>query len=322
MNRRMQINMALLVLVGALAAVVYFRPGQHPKSKAKAHLTNLKPKAIKTIRVQRAGQPTVKLVRHGQRWRVSEPFKARADEGLIGSALSAADETVSASYKAASLKLAKFGLAKPKLKVWLNGTEIDFGDTNPLGGKRYVHVGAHVFVVDDSLYDQLSIPVNDFISRRLLPEGATITHIEAPGLTVSRGQKGQWQAKPAPKNLAKGAVQDLVDSWTNAYAMSAARAEKGSSGPVAGTVQIRLKGRKEPVTFRILGGTKRFVLEREDDGLVYKLSGDRRQDLLKLKTQSPGKGAATSSHSKTGAGSQSGSTPSNPSHPALKPAPK
>jgi len=318
----MQINIALLVLVAALAAVVYFRPGQHPKSQAKAHLTHLTPSAIKTIRVQRAGQPTVKLVRHGQRWRVSEPFKARADEGLIGSALSAADETVSASYKAASLKLAKFGLTKPKLKVWLNGTEIDFGGTNPLGGKRYVRVGGHVLVVGDSLYNQLSIPVNGFISRRLLPEGATITGIEAPGLTVSRGQKGQWQAKPAPKNLAKGAVQDLVDSWTNAYAMSVDRAEKGSSRPVAGTVQIRLKGRKQPITFHILGARKGFVLEREDDGLVYKLSGARRQDLLKLKTGSPGKGTATSSQSKAGADSQSGPAPSHSGRPALKPAPK
>lgn len=287
MNKRTLLNLALVVVVVILGLVAYFRPGQHNHAKPKIHITNLQPKQIHTVRVEYQQNPRVKLVRKGTGWRMSKPMQARAASGLIGSVLAAANETADASYDASSLKLAKYGLAKPKLKLWLNDTEVDFGDTNPLGGKRYVRVGKHVFVVDDSLYQRLAIQPVSFVSKRLLPEGTAITRIVLPDLTVSQDKKGHWHANPGPKNPAKGAIQDLVDSWSNAYAMSVEKANHGPAEKAVGTVAIRLKGRKQPVRFEILKSARNFVLERPAQDLVYNLGAERRHDLLKLKTRAP-----------------------------------
>lgn len=293
MNKRTLLNLALMAVAVALGLVVYFRPGRHSHSKPAIHITDLKSEQIRTIRVDYQQNPQVELVRKGAHWGVTKPLQARANEGLIRSVLAAANETADSSYKTSSLKLAKFGLAKPKLKVWLNDTEIDFGDTNPLGGKRYIRVAHHVFVVDDSLYDQLATHPVSYVSERLLPEGAAITRIATPDLTVSQDKQGQWHADPKPKNLAKGAIQDLVDSWSNAYAQSVDKAGHGPAQKAVGTVTVRLKGHKRPVKFEILKSARYFVLERPAHGLVYQLGGDRRHDLLKLKTQAPKQSASS-----------------------------
>ncbi len=306
MNRRLLLNAGLAALVVVLGVLVYLRPGTHHE-KAPGHaITHLSPRQVTTLRVRYADHPELKLARHGAGWRITQPWHARASDSLVSSVLADIDEHAKAVYLASTLKLGKFGLAKPRLTLWLNGTEVDFGGTSPLDGARYIRVGKRVFVVDDNLYGQLAVKPSDYVSTRLVPAGATITRIALPGLTLIRDRKGKWSARPRPANVADGAIRTLVDSWTNAYARSAQPAVNRSGRKVTGHVTVRLQGRKKPLGFAILApaGSHDLLLARK--GWVYRLSGEQRQDLLHLKRRGKRTGT-TASQEADGGGAESSS---------------
>lgn len=286
MSRRTLLNAGLAVLVAVLAAVVYLRPGKRPRKAHKPAITRLVPKQVTTLRIRYANQPTVRLVRHKVGWRMTRPWQARASDARVSAVLSHIDERAKATYKASSLKLGKFGLAKPRLRLWLNGTEVDFGTTSPLDGSRYIRVGKRVFVADDALYRRLAARPSVFVSKRLLPPGASITRIALPGLTLTRSNKDQWRARPQPKAAAHGAIQNLVDSWSNVYALSVRRAASGPGKRISGRVSIRLRDHTKPLIFAILGRRQASGLLLARDGWVYRLSASRRRDLLQLKRRS------------------------------------
>ena len=283
MNRRLLLNVGLAALVAVLGALVYLRPGTHHKKAPRHAITHLSPRQVKTLRVRYGDHPQVKLARQGSGWQITQPWHARASDSLVSSVLADIDEKAKAVYPVSSLKLAKFGLASPGLRLWLNGTEVDFGSTSPLDGARYIRVGKRVFVVDDNLYGQLAVKPSDYVSTRLVPAGATITRIALPGRTLVRDSEGKWRARPRPGDLADGAIRTLVDSWTNAYAQSARPAGNRAGRKVTGRVTVHLQGRKTPLSFTILASAGSHDLLLARNGWVYRLSSERRQDLLHLK---------------------------------------
>lgn len=285
MRMRGILNLVLVVVVAALALLLVYRPGKQTKPDTpELPITDIKPSQVKSIRIQAKGQDEARLMRGKNGWRLTAPIAFRADDSLIGSVLGDFDETSQTRYATKSLDLSKYGLDKPALKVWLNDTELDFGDTNPLNGRRYIRVGDSVYLATDSLYDRLTVPPLTFAAKRLLPEGAEITAVHLPDVTVTRGTDGHWQAKPEPAQMAKGAPKQLVDAWQGVYAMRVSRTAKSDkTDAAAAKVSIEVKGRQSPLIFDVLKNDDKFLIARPNKSLVYHVSSGSRGQMLTLK---------------------------------------
>ena len=79
MKRTFAVNLALAVVVAALAALVYWKPDEAVPGYA---LSALKLETVAVIRIERGGG-AIALEKKGTDWLLTEPFRARADAGRV-----------------------------------------------------------------------------------------------------------------------------------------------------------------------------------------------------------------------------------------------
>lgn len=273
---RTWLNLALVVVVAALAAVAYFRPGTK-KPATGVPLVTLAASQVHDIRIELPGQPAAQLTRAASGWQVTAPLKLPADSGAVQTLLSELPST-SLEHFPASADVSQYGLNPPKLKLWLNGDEYDFGDTEPINNHRYVRHGATIHLSDSQLFYRAGHDPYWWLERQLLPAGAKITALQLPDASLSLDKNGRWQLAPRDDKVSADALQRLVDNWRSASAMSVAPLGKGTSD---GEVALTLEGVAQPLRFAILKDDTYLVLARPDLGLQYELDSAQRNALLK-----------------------------------------
>ncbi len=275
---RTLLNLALIVVAAALGLLVYLRPGHQPPPP-KPLLTTLPVKDVTRIRIARPGHETIELQRRHETWRITAPIRARADVMRVEGIEDAASERSLARYPVARLDLREVGLAPPKVRLRLNGRELDFGGTDPINQWRYVKVGDTVHLTSDTIYPFLTMPPTAFVNLALLPPGAQITSLALPKLTLRRGAKERWSITPPHPGIDRARIRSLLQRWRDARALFVQRDHGGAS---KGRVTIRLEGRKSPLRFVIRRMHPGLVLARPDAGLSYHLGSSGSQGLLAL----------------------------------------
>jgi hypothetical protein len=167
MAERWAVNLLLLVLVALLAAAV-----RHDLESAKMDvvLTGLDPRQITRVAIERPGKPAIRLVRAPQGWQMEEPFKVAADGGRTEQLLRIAATPIHRSLPATA-RPELLGLAPARVRLTLDGLALRFGDTDPVGHRRYVAIGDQIHLIDDGFALHLTAPATAYVSRRLLPEG-------------------------------------------------------------------------------------------------------------------------------------------------------
>ncbi len=279
-DKRVWLNLALAVLLLGMAALAYFKPGTKPPAPA-VKLTELKPADIHSLRIERPGKPAARFERDAKgHWQMLAPLKAAADSKRIDGILADADETSQSRYRISQLDLTKLGLKPPKLKLFLNGEEFDFGGTEPLNYRRYIRHGDTVHLVSDMLYFRLAGDPDNLLRKQLLPDDARIDGIQIPGISLNKGKDGHWQVAPANPRLTSDDIQHFIDAWRHALAFEVKPIGKE---PVQGEVAISMTGMDKPLRFQILTDKDALVLARPDLGIEYALDSPSRQDLLELK---------------------------------------
>lgn len=279
MNKRTILNLVLLTGIVVLALLAWFKPGIK-KSPVEPPLTTLKAADIRSIEIERHGTDTVKLQRDNAHWQMLAPRQLAADEYLINPLLKSLGDPTISHFAAGKSQLGQYGLADPQLRLHLNNTEIDFGDTEPLEGHRYVKVGDTVYLTDGSLFYRLSHDALWWVDKALLPANAHITALQLPNATLTL-KDGKWQLAPANPDISADSIQKLVDAWHDARAQDVVVPEHGKS---AGEVAIELAGESAPVRFEILKNPDFLVLVRPDLNLEYRLEQDEGKALLHLET--------------------------------------
>ena len=300
MKSRLWLNLALLITIVILAAIVYFKPGAK-KPPPPVMLTNLQVADIKSIKIEPANMPAAELTRTDKGWQMVAPLKIQADQLLVNTILDNIHGDVSDSFAAKAADLAEYGLDPPALRLWLNGTEFEFGSTEPIHNNRYVKTGDEIRLTGNLLFYRINHHPLWWASRRLLPDDVHIVGLQLPDATLTL--KGtQWQLAPANPAISSDAIQALVNNWENAQAIST---DKIGSGKSQGEVAIELAGGGQPLRFAILSDPNFLVLARPDLGLEYQLDSAQRADLLELKpTNAPA--AATNKSAKVPAHQSAG----------------
>lgn len=290
MKIRWWLNIALVIVIVVLTALIYFKPGTH-KPAPPVPLTSLNAVDITSIKIAREASPIAELVREKAGWRMLTPVKTPAAEYLVKTLLDAIHAQVKSSFPARQADLVKYGLNPPQVRLWLNGTEFDFGDTEPLNNYRYVKTGDSIHLVAGLLYFRLNHGPLWWASKRLLPDGARIIGLQLPDATLTlKGDK--WQLAPANPAISSDAIQSLVDNWKNAQAIGT---DKMGKGEPQGEVAVELAGDNQPLRFVILKDPDFLVLARPDLDLQYDLDSGQHAALLELKPVNASATASTKS---------------------------
>lgn len=285
---RLWLNAALVVIAVILAAVLYFKPGEK-KPAPPTLLTQLQNSQVQNIKIVQPNTATVELTRENGTWQMTAPIKMRAEQYEIQSLLNSIRTEVKSSFAAPTTGLDKYGLAEPQLKLWLNGTEFDFGSTEPVDNYRYVLSGGQVHLINGMLFYYANHGPYWWLSKRLLPEGAVITALQLPNASLTL--KGtNWELAPANPAISIDAINALIENWQDAEAIGTA---KIGNGQAEGEVAIQIKGESTPLRFAILKDPNFFVLARPDLGIEYQLATSQRDELLTFKNPSKPPAATT-----------------------------
>ena len=285
MGRRLLLNLVLVAVIAVLATLAYFKPGVKKPAPA-VPLTSIKATDVTSIKIARPNEGLVELVRAGDHWQMTAPLKIAADQYLVQALLSDINEHADTGFPVKDADLGKYGFAPAHARLWLNGTELDFGDTEPINNYRYVISGSSVRLSSGLLYYRLNHDPMWWVDKRLLPAGGRIDALQLPHATLSL-KNGKWQLTPADPAVSADAIQQLVDNWSDARALSVAELGKGKP---QGEVAIQVQGQSAPLRFVILKDPDFLVLARPDLGLQYNLESTQRGALLELQT--PRKAAA------------------------------
>lgn len=275
MRGRLWLNLGLAIALAVLALVAWRQPGKTPPP-AEIKLTALDTQSIKRIELHPPRGEGFVLARDGKDWFIEQP-RLRAQPFRVETILE-----LPAAVSAAQLALAdntnnSFGVDPPQARVVFDSTEIAFGLTNPVGLRRYVRVGDAVHLIDDRYFHHAASKWTDWVDRRLLPDGVTLTRVQLPDFTLARAGVN-WQASPEKPGIRADAITELVAEWQRAYAMDVEPAELPADAK-----PVRLEWEGGALNLALARDGDEWLLYRRDAPIRYRFSDNQGQRLLELK---------------------------------------
>lgn len=253
MDRRLRTNLVLVAVLAAAGLLIAYGP-QPDKESPGIPLFDAG-EDISRVAVFENGKRRFELERRGDAWRLVAPVELPAAMFQVDALLAALQEPASRSYALAETDPAALGLAEPRWRVRVNGSELSLGDRAALGNQRYVRMDDRVYLVNDLLVYRLQRNPFDYASKQLLPADARIQAIQLPsGQRIEKTGNG-WTIAPENANLAADALQDAVSAWRNARAL---RVTPANSVPHDGEVQVTFAD----------GTVLRFGVEIREDQLL------------------------------------------------------
>lgn len=278
--RRWWLNVALLVIVAALGALVWYRSAHIP-AETRTSLTEIDPTSIRRLEIERPKEAPASLERHDDEWRLVAPFKARADALAVESLLQLARAPIDATITPADGDLARYGLDHPLLTIRLDDTAIRFGQMHPLKDECYVQVGNAVHLIAGHYYAQAAARPTNYIDSRLIEPGRKLVTLKLPGFAL-RLDDGTWRREPEIATLSSDKINAFVDDWRHGRAL---QVEKSSGRKTRETIEIGFEeanGHRSTLTIGVLQREPELVLARSDEGLEYHFPKETAQRLLTL----------------------------------------
>jgi Domain of unknown function (DUF4340) len=276
MKRLWLLNLALLAVIATLGAIAFLRPGQPP---APAPLTALTGADVTQLRVTRAGQPELRLSRHGDSWRVDAPVAARANAFNVEALLRIASLT--AEPLAAAGQPAEYGLKDPQARLWLNDDEIAFGAFHPLNDRQYLLYRGAVYLASSNAFGAVARPWTDYLDTHLLGPQQRLRRLQLPGFSLAF-EDGTWVRTPPDKALSGDAINDFVAQWQNASALAV---DRYSGRPPIARVVLQFADDPKPLQIGVIARQPEFVLYRKDEGIEYRFPEEVGKHLLTLSSK-------------------------------------
>ncbi len=275
LNSRTLLNLALLLLVAALVAIVWLEPGLKEQPTGKP-LTTLTPQQSQQLRLTNE-QGEVVLQREGESWSLQAPLVIAANQFRVEQLLHWFTVTSVQSYAASGLELAKFGLDRPQATLSTEGVELCFGNLDPLNHRRYLLLNDVVHLVDESELTAVDAPWNYFVSPQLIAPGAKIKAITIPGLgEINQDDKG-WHYSGATPPASADAMQMLVDGWRSATALSVEPVVPTEEGE---KVTITFADDRPPLLMTLVRGHDELVLIPDNSAIEYRMGVEQGDALL------------------------------------------
>lgn len=278
MNKRLLLNLLMLIGVLALIAVVIYKPGIDAPVESPP-LTAVDAGQITRIDIARADHE-LSLERRSDGWWISGDPAVPADPIQVQALLRLLETRPMRSYPAKELDLEQLQLAPAQTTVRFDSTELRFGVTDPLDNLRYVQLDDQVHLIQDNYQHILQGRRTQLTSRKLLPEDAVINAIQLPDRRLTRQEGGGWSVEPAPAKLSADAAQILIQAWTNANALWVRDYQPAPGGK---PVVIELSDGRQ-ISFELHEAEGETLLARPDLGVQYQMPEESAKPLLELET--------------------------------------
>jgi hypothetical protein len=274
---RAWLSLAVLALVvAALGAWIYYKPAA--PTRASHALSTLKAQDVHRIRIERTAQAAapasvVVLERTEDRWRVTEPFAARAEAPQVDRLLAMLDAQSVARYPAKDL--ARYGLEQPAVTITLNDETFALGAVNSNTREQYVLARDSVYAIP--LVQRTTVPrdAGALVSRALFAPGEEPVRFDLPGFSAAL-EDGSWTFTPAGDEPGPDERNGWVGAWRQATAVQAARHDGRQA---AENLSVRLKDGRT-IAFGVLQRAPELVLLRADEGIQYHFFADTAKRLL------------------------------------------
>jgi hypothetical protein len=279
MTRRGLLNIVLLAAVLTLGAIAYLGPNDEQPPRTR--LTAVDPEGVQRIEIRHRDTGTMTLVLSAGRWTLTEPLAMPAGDFAIRRLLGVLTEPVSSELEGPqTTDLAKFGLAEPRTVLRFDDTRIEFGDTNPLGSRRYVRTDEGVYLIPDTHLFALERGVYGLVSTRLLPEGARIERLTIDELQVERDGEDRWRLSPPDPTVSNEQLGALMERWSEARALRVAAADDEAEANTPGSeVSVELHD-KGTLRFEVHALEPELVLIRPAAAIAYHLPATQAERLL------------------------------------------
>jgi hypothetical protein len=290
MSSRGLLNLAMAGIAIGLGLVTWFRPGLEPPATPQP-ITTLSPAGVNHIQVSRLQRPELEFTRQGDTWLLAGDPALPASPFQVQGLLALLQAQTERHYPADTLDLQELGLDPPQASVILDDkTTFLIGNTEPLDNMRYVQHGTTVYLVEDHYQHLINADRTNFIERRLLDEGAMITRLTLPDLTLTRAADGHWELAPDNPAVDTAAIQQLLVNWQQA---SALYVRPYAANPAGTRITLELANSETPVVFELIADKPEFILARPELGIQYHFSQAVGERLLKFRDTPPGAPADT-----------------------------
>ncbi len=282
MRNRWLLNLGLVGLVAVLALVAISKR-RADRGPIAPLLTALVPEQIEAIRIERPDSEVLTLERRGTSWFLLTPVRARANPLRVQSLLRLATAPSELQLRADRDSISKYGLEKPKARVWLGQEEIQGGKQHPFKNARYVRYGDTIHLIPAQYLTPGSYRYVNFISPRVLAADRVPVAWELPELVLRR-ENGKWTAQPPSSELSADRIDAFIERWRQSQALYV---ERYAGKPVRARVRITLRPGPaqtggEVLELGVLSYKPQFVLYREDEGLQYYFTEDTGRKLLRI----------------------------------------
>jgi len=278
MISRSLLNLVLLAAVVSLALWIYFKP--KPQGDTQEYrVSSLSAENAQSMRVEWQGL-NILLQKVGERWHLTQPLQARADEIKVGRILEILVATSSRRFPATELE--RFDLAQPAVRLRINHESFGFGGLAPITNEQYVASGDNVYLLAPRYVAALPRQPADLLSPKLLAENEIPVGFELENLKLIQ-QDGNWHITPQKPGVAltQNEFNHWVQSWQQAYAVGVTLSVNAPDQTVAGKQAIRITLRDgNTVQLLILQQQPELILLRVDEGIRYRFPGESGKRLL------------------------------------------
>lgn len=265
MQSRIIINIALLVLVIALAMVM-LRNEPETDNERIVLVSDVDRQTINTIKIGRAEKPVIVFEKTGADWQMTAPYQAPAHPNRIQSMLGLLTTKSHNQITVDVAQLDQLGLDTPAVSLQLNEDTFEFGLTNPLDQTRYVRIGDSIHTIQDQLFHQLNTNERFFINPKLILQPDKIASIKTPEYTLIKDSE-QWTLDPPPEAV-ETTANVLLNAWQQLQANQVQHIDKDN---VNGTVVITQTDGSQFV-FDIMSRTPELILINRSLSLQYHIS--------------------------------------------------
>ncbi|PYL55749.1 MAG: hypothetical protein DMF29_00800, partial [Verrucomicrobia bacterium] len=285
-------TLILFVTAAGVFAYLYFveshRPGTEEAARQSQNVLNFSREKIDGVVIQN-GDDKIDIRRHDNKWRLETPIKDQADASLVNNLLLdlenwQKDAAISAKeMEADKNKLSDYGLANPKVRLKLVGTdapaEIFFGKDAALEGKMYVRFenSKETFLVNQSVKKAIDKKPEDFRDRKLtdlIMAQVVRVVLKTPAGEMELQKKGDhWDiAKPLHTRADDQKVSDLIAQVTTARIQQFVADDRGDLHPYGlaepgGSLTLFAQDDKQGQTLQIGG-----VPEKDKDQVYVRFS--------------------------------------------------
>ena len=259
------------------------RPKVNTTAPAENVISTLKLADFNAIKVEFPTKAATSFEKINGAWRMTSPYKMRADQISVQRILSIIAATSAEKYTAKDME--KYGLTNPELRLKLSGTqnaEFVFGTHNPITEEQYMAYKDAVYLVKTTYAEAATVQPIELIDKYPLSQAeanqisginfAKLEQWEALGLQVDMVD-GQWRANVAK---AKPTQNDLNEWFEFSWRQSPAKSvelytpDRKQSLP---SIEIKLKDGKT-VLFDKIQESPELLLGRPDEGILYHLNND------------------------------------------------